>query len=77
MRSRKRAESERSNWLRRLSRAGAASRFIAARSVASQRAPTSGSDRKAAAMIGLIVDAGIASWNSAGLSRASGRYCTG
>jgi hypothetical protein len=25
-------------------------------------------------MIGLIVDAGIASWNTAGLSNASGRY---
>ena len=28
-------------------------------------------------MIGLMVEAGIASWNTAGLSSASGRYCTG
>ena len=74
IRSRKRAESDRSNWLRRLLRAGAASDGIAARSAAIQRSPTSGSERKAAAMIGLIVDAGIASWKTAGLSSASGRY---
>jgi len=34
---------------------------IAARSAASQRAPTSGSVRKASAMIGLITEPGIAS----------------
>ncbi len=76
MRSRKRAESERISWPRRLSRGGAVPRFIAARSADNQRAPTSRSARNAAAMIGLMVDAGIASWKTAGFSSASGRYCT-
>ena len=74
MRSRKRAESDRISWPRRLSRAGVPSFCIAARSLASRRLPRAlGSARNAVAMIGLIVEAGIASWKTAALRSASAR----
>ena len=48
-------------------------RASSARSAASQRAPTCGSEKNAAAMIGLMIDPGIASENTAGFNSASGR----
>ena len=73
MRSRKRAEFERASWPRKLSTLGTPGLRIPARSAASHRAPTSGSVRNASAMIGLMTDAGMASWKTAELSNASGR----
>ena len=75
IRSRKRAESERINCPRILCAEGIAfgDFAISARSAESQRAPTTGSDRKAAAMIGLIVDAGIATPEDVDRAMITGR----
>ena len=63
MRSRNRAELERMSCPRKLSVDGSAvgARASSARSADNQPAPTAGSDRNAAAMIGLMVEPGIAS----------------
>jgi hypothetical protein len=75
IRSRKRTESERASCPRSTSTVGTAvaERARSVRSLASSRAPSAPSVRNAAAMIGLIVDPGIASWNTAAFCSASGR----